>query len=165
MWCTVVRHDVPMPAQRVHTKEYAAEDRERLGLAVTRAREASGHPYRPSFAKAAGLSVRSIVNLETGKPVGPVVYEAAARLLPGWTEDTPREILDGGAVPDLVIRPDHRVSPVLTATPDDPRFWIALRDEVRPEQFEELWKLYLEKREARRLLAERDFKEGHPSNG
>jgi hypothetical protein len=102
VWCTVVRHDVPVARQRVHTREFSAEARERLGLAITRAREASGHPYRPSFARAAGLSVRSIVNLETGNPVGPSVYEAAARALPGWTEDTPRTILEGGAAPSTL---------------------------------------------------------------
>jgi hypothetical protein len=60
-----------------------------------RAREADGHMYRPSFATLAGISVASLLKLETGKPVGPSVYEAVARALPEWTEETPRKILEG----------------------------------------------------------------------
>lgn len=57
------------------------------------------HPYRPSFALLIGKSVRSLVKLEQGEPVGPTVYEAAADHLPGWTRDTPKAILDGDAPP------------------------------------------------------------------
>jgi hypothetical protein len=64
-----------------------------------RAREADGHMYRPSFARRAGISVASLLKLETGKPVGPTVYEAVARALSSWTEGTPRHILDGGEPP------------------------------------------------------------------
>lgn len=57
------------------------------------------HPYRPSFAALIGKSVRSLVKLEQGVPVGPTVYEAAADHLPGWTRDTPKAILDGSSPP------------------------------------------------------------------
>jgi transcriptional regulator with XRE-family HTH domain len=84
---------------RPSTKAYPSAARKQLGLAVTRAREAAGFPYRPAFAKAAGVSVRSILKLEQGDPVGAPIYEAAARALPGWNEGTPRLILEGGAPP------------------------------------------------------------------
>jgi len=93
-----VRDDAPV-AQRPHTKEFTAEDRRRLGLAAIRAREAAGHPKRPSFRDASGVSVRSNVKLESGDPIGPYVYEAYARALPNWTEDTPVTILNGGPIP------------------------------------------------------------------
>jgi hypothetical protein len=145
-----------MSLQRVHTREFSAEARERLGLAITRAREASGHPHRPSFAKVAGLSVRSIVNLEAGTPVGPSVYEAAARALPGWNEDTPRMILEGSPAPEIVVptraepRPvGRRVSAVITHSPNDPEFWEALKNEVPPERYDDLWQQYLAKKQGR----------------
>lgn len=97
--CIVMRHDAHMATLRPHTKAYPAEARKQLGLAVTRAREAAGFAYRPAFARAAGVSVRSIVNLEHGEPVGPAIYEAAARALPGWGEDAPRRILEGEEPP------------------------------------------------------------------
>lgn len=37
--------------------------------------------------------MRSLLKLERGAPVGPQVYEAAARQLPEWDEDTPVAIL------------------------------------------------------------------------
>lgn len=59
----------------------------------------------------------SLVKLERGKPVGPLVYEAAARALPGWTEDTPRTILDDPEAPttptsrpEVAARPRHEWS-------------------------------------------------------
>lgn len=102
--CGVVRHDSLVTPVRPHTKTYAEADRVRLGVAVIRARQASGYKWRPSFAEAAGISVASLLKLESGRPVGPDVYEAVARKLPGWTEDTPRQILEGGAVP--VVEPE-----------------------------------------------------------
>lgn len=98
-WCVTVRHDALVTSVRPHTRDYTDEARQSLGLAFTRARELAGHKWRPSFAKAAGIAVRSLVKLEKGEPVGPTVYEAAARALPGWTEDTPRAILEGGEAP------------------------------------------------------------------
>lgn len=98
--CTLVRYGASVAEIRPHTRDYSSEDRQRLGLAVQRAREAMGpHPYRPSFATVIGKSVRSLVKLEQGEPVGPTVYEAAADHLPGWTRDTPKAILDGAPPP------------------------------------------------------------------
>lgn len=155
-----MRHDALVGDARVHTKSYGEQGRIRLGLAVTRAREAAGHPFRPSFARAAGISVRSLFKLETGVPVGPVVYEAVARVLPGWTDGTPRAILEGAAAP--VIAPEHppsngRVSAVISSGPDDPAFWVALADEVPKATFDELWRLYLERKALRHALTERDY--------
>jgi hypothetical protein len=92
-----------MGALRPHTKDYPTDARERLGLAVQRAREAADYPFRPAFAKATGIGMTSLVKLERGQPVGPLVYETVARQL-GWTEDTPRAILEGGPIPDPAPR-------------------------------------------------------------
>lgn len=97
--CTLVRYGAPVAETRPHTRDYSPEARQRLGIAVQRAREAVGHPYRPSFAALIGRSVRSLVKLEQGEPVGPTVYEAAADHLPGWTRDTPKAILEGAEAP------------------------------------------------------------------
>jgi len=107
----MVRHDAHMSERRPHTKVYSVRARDTLGLAVTRAREAAGHQHRPSFAKEARISVRSLLKLETGEPVGAQVYESVARALPGWTEDTPRAILDGGQSPPTTETPQGGVEP------------------------------------------------------
>lgn len=92
-----------MPATRPNTGEYSKAARDRLGVAIERAREGAGHPFRPSFAEAIGKSVRSLFKLEKGQPVGPSVYEAAARALPNWTLDTPQAILEGAEPPDAEV--------------------------------------------------------------
>lgn len=112
-----MRHDALVAAQRLNTRNYTEGRRIALGLAVTRAREGAGHPWRPSFAEVARISVRSLVKLETGEPVGPQVYEAAARALPGWTVDTPQAILDG-AQPPTVVEARSEFSPELQARLD-----------------------------------------------
>lgn len=89
-----------MTALRPGTRDFDQSARDRLGRAVLRAREAAGFLYRPAFAEVAKVGITSLVKLETGKPVGPKVYEAVARALPGWREDTPLEILQGGAIPE-----------------------------------------------------------------
>jgi hypothetical protein len=117
--CIVMRHDAQVASLRPHTKAYPETARKALGIAVARAREAAGFPYRPAFANAAGVSVRSILKLEQGEPVGPAVYEAAARALPGWNEDTPRVILEGGTAPEpSVSEPPDQKPPQLK--PDEP---------------------------------------------
>lgn len=151
-----------MPARRVHTKEFSVEARARLGLAITRAREASGHPYRPSFAREVGLSVRSIVNIESGKPVGASVYEAVARGLPGWDENTPQAILGGSPAPDVSAAPaapSVATHEKRTENVDEFEFWERLRRPLadQPEMFNALFTLYLRHREAQRQLAERSF--------
>lgn len=102
MSCQIVRHHEPVTARRPHTKLYEQTDRERLGKAVARAREAAGFKFRPAFEKASGVGATSLYKLERGAPVGPTVYESAARALPHWTEDTPLLILEGSAPPPTV---------------------------------------------------------------
>lgn len=102
----MVRDDALMTAARPHTKLYPDRARETLGLAITRAREAAGYPTRPTFANLAKISVRSLVKVETGDPVGPAVYEAVARALPGWDEDAPRVVLEGGPIPQPGTQPE-----------------------------------------------------------
>lgn len=114
--CTLVRYGACVAETRPHTRDYSPEARQRLGLAVQRAREAMGpHPYRPSFATLIGKSVRSLVKLEQGDPVGPTVYEAAADHLPGWTRDTPKAILEGGDPPPLREATQPEETPVSAA--------------------------------------------------
>lgn len=60
-----------------------------------------GFKWRTDFARAAEIkSVRSLEMLEAGQGgVGQSILFAVGRALPNWTEDTPRVILEGGAVP------------------------------------------------------------------
>lgn len=89
-----------MPLPQVTTSDYPEPDRARLGIAVTRAREAAGWLRRKDLAARANVSVRSLAKLESGEPgVGRLVLEAVGRTLPGWTADTPRLILDGEDAP------------------------------------------------------------------
>lgn len=87
----------------MRTGNYSQEARARLAGAIVKAREAAGHRFRPSFAKAAGVGVRSIENVESLEPgaasVGESVLRAIGRALPTWTEETPRIILEGGPIP------------------------------------------------------------------
>lgn len=115
--CAMVRDDARVDALRPNTKIYDPAARRRLGVAVARAREALGHRWRPSFAEQAGISVPSLLNLESGRPVGPTVYEAVARAIPGWDEDTPRAVLEGATPPSAAaVRPEF--SPEITARLD-----------------------------------------------
>lgn len=117
----MVRHDSQVVIQRPHTRDFSEEARHALGLAVTRAREASGHQWRPSFASTAGVSVRSLQKLETGEPVGPSVYEAVARTLglnlERWDEATPLAILDGKP-PPANVRSSDQAEPANERQPD-----------------------------------------------
>ncbi|RKT82748.1 hypothetical protein SAMN05421805_104219 [Saccharopolyspora antimicrobica] len=58
----------------------------------------------------------SLLKLETGKPVGPSVYEAVSRALPNWTEDTPRVILEHGQIPQPATETEpHEAEPAPTS--------------------------------------------------
>jgi transcriptional regulator with XRE-family HTH domain len=97
--CTSVRQDAAMAAPELNTGDYPEEDRVRLGTAVRRAREAAGMRTRKELALRASVSLRSIAKLESPigeRPVGRRVLEAVARALPGWHEDDPQRILEGG---------------------------------------------------------------------
>ena len=76
--------------------------RKHLGEEVRRARVKAGMRSQEQLAKRANVSVRSIAKLESpeGAPsVGRSVLEAVAGVLPGWTAQTPRAILEGDAAP------------------------------------------------------------------
>lgn len=94
-------HDnAPVPPSQVTTADYPEDARQRLGLAATRAREASGWIRRADFAERAGISLRSLVKLEQGRPgVGRKVLDAVGRAIPSWSEDTPWGILKGEPIP------------------------------------------------------------------
>jgi transcriptional regulator with XRE-family HTH domain len=94
-------HDnAPVPLPQVTTSDYGDDARTRLGVAVTRAREAGGWMRRRDLADRANISLRSLAKLEGGEAgVGRQVLEAVGRALPNWTEDTPRLILEGADPP------------------------------------------------------------------
>lgn len=92
--CTLVNDYEQVAPRRPHTRDYDQPARDTLGKAVVRAREEAGYTWS-SLMAAAGIGKTSLFNLERGVPVGPKVYEAVARALPGWTVDTPVEILEG----------------------------------------------------------------------
>ena len=106
-----MREDARMGTARASTGDYPEDARKRLGDAVMRAREAAGFPYRPGFANAVGRSVRSILKIESGDPVGPALYTAVGRFLPGWDEDTPIQILTGSAPPTPRPMPEPSETP------------------------------------------------------
>lgn len=134
---------------RPHTKMFPLEARERLGLAIQRAREAANYLSRPAFAKTLPIGLTSLVKLETGKPVGPTVYEAVARMLPNWTEDTPVSILEGGPIPagaaestslqprptrptrDELLMQYRRLEGVMEIVVDEQRRWREREEDVR----------------------------------
>jgi transcriptional regulator with XRE-family HTH domain len=99
--CTNLRHSARVQDRRqLRTADYDDHARERLGSAIAKARVASGHKRRTTFARAAGVSVRTVAAVERGEPtVGQSSLFAIGRTLPNWTEDTPKTILEGGAVP------------------------------------------------------------------
>jgi len=96
--CTSVNHHEHVAPRRPNTREFSQGDRDQLGKAVTRARERAGYTWA-RLTEAAGIGKTSLFKLERGEPVGPKVYEAVARALPDWDEDTPVTILRGGPVP------------------------------------------------------------------
>jgi hypothetical protein len=123
---------------RPHTKSFSQEARDTLGVAFGRAREAAGYPSRPAFAKASGVGKTSLYKLESGIPVSASVYEAAARAIPGWTEDTPIAVLAGEDPPstDVVIAAARDAGPELEDESSD------AEDEVPPnwtEDEEQMW--------------------------
>ncbi|HWM06198.1 MAG TPA: hypothetical protein VNP92_27960 [Actinophytocola sp.] len=93
-----------MSPHNLRTANYSDDDRERLAEAVAKARRASGHEWRTSFATEARVGKRSLEAVEAAEPlVGVSVLErigrALGRHLHGWNEDTPRTILEGGPIP------------------------------------------------------------------
>lgn len=91
---------------------------------MAKAREAAGHKFRTTFARAAGIkSVRSLEMLEAGEPgVGQSVLFAVGRALPNWDEGTPRVILEGGPIP--------RTTPAQPEPAPTPRYPAGLLDDM-----------------------------------
>lgn len=131
--CTGLRHSAPVARRQLRTADYPESARIRLGRAVEAARRAANFPSRPAFAKAAGVSKRSLVDLEQGNAgIGQKTLFAVAQALSGWNEETPRLILEGGeppALPEAEV-PEQEPSPVAPAgdlpdyshlTPDERR--------------------------------------------
>jgi transcriptional regulator with XRE-family HTH domain len=106
----------------LRTADFSQERRELLGEAVRNQREADGFKFRPAFAAFAGISKRSLADLEQGKPgIGETNLRAVGKALSTWTEETPRIILEGGPIPPL-SRPGSDVDrgPELAAVDIEP---------------------------------------------
>lgn len=111
----MVRHDAQVADERPHSRVFSDEVRKEVGLAIKRAREGAGHPFRPSFVVVAGspLGRRSLLKLESGVPVGAPVYEAAGRTLglyyEDWGRDTPLAMFRGAPEPPGILK--NRATP------------------------------------------------------
>lgn len=92
-----MRDHADVVTRRLRTANYDDAARRRLGDAFAKAREAAGYKHISAFARAARIkSVASLEWLENGKPgVGQSILFAVGRFMPGWTEDTPRALLEG----------------------------------------------------------------------
>lgn len=100
--CPTVRENAPVVIAGISTGDYPMEARVHLGTEVKNARLAAGIRSRAALAKLAGVSTKAIGNLEAPRkspPTGYAVLAAVARVLPNWTEETPRRILEGGKAP------------------------------------------------------------------
>lgn len=141
--CTGVYQNGAVSTERPATGEFTDKERHLLGLAITRARERMGLSQR-ELARRARISRTPLWKLENGEPVTAPMYEAVARVLPGWTEDTPRGILEGRPAPGLAspapevdttepAKPDYVPSSVRPAIGSDEwliRYAGLLKDEV-----------------------------------
>lgn len=117
----------------------------RRGDAIRKARKARGET-QAELADRAKVGLTLIGYAERGQHVSPTTLRAIAYALPEAGIEVPAD--------QPQRREGPRISPVLTSHPDDPAFWVALADEVPRETFDELWKLYQDRR---RLLAERSY--------
>jgi hypothetical protein len=89
----------------LRTADYSEDARRRLGEAVAQARRAAGLKWRTWFVGEAGVGLRSLEAVEAHEPtVGVDVLERIGRALGrhfrDWNADTPRQILEGGPIPD-----------------------------------------------------------------
>lgn len=151
-----MNHHVRVADPRPSTGDFDEIARQELGTAVIRAREQAGWSQE-ELRRRAGIGRTSLYKLESGDPVGPKVYEPVARVLPGWTEDTPRKILDGTAAPPEppsattspdqadVHLPDHATQPIRPRIGSDEwliKFATLLDDERDYLEVRMLWNLY-----------------------
>lgn len=102
-----MRNHAGVARRQLRTSNYAAEARNRLGEAVEAARTAAGYRFRTDFVRAHGIkNLRGLELLEQGKTgVGQAFLFEVARALPGWDEDTPKQILDGSPPPRTSAEP------------------------------------------------------------
>lgn len=106
--CSTRAESAVVTTRNLRTADYSAEDRKRLGDAVSEARRKAGFKWRPEFVRAHDdVRISSLKMVELAKPgVGVAALSAIGRALgrhfPQWTEETPREILDGQASPALL---------------------------------------------------------------
>ncbi len=110
-----------MSPKNLRTADYSEAARKRLADAVAQARRAIGHQWRTTFAKEAGIGIRSLEALEAHAPtVGVWVLEqigrALGRHLRDWNANTPRGILEGDPIPSH--EPVKPVKPARRATID-----------------------------------------------
>lgn len=152
-----MRHPAQV-ASRVRTGNYSQDARWRLAIAVKEAREAAGYRKRPAFCEAAGVSKRSLENVESLEPgaasVGEAVLHAIGRALPNWNEDTPRVILEGGPIPGIQRVPAD-------ISPADSMDELAPLDEILDANLDDLKKIaklyaHFEARRERRTYKEAD---------
>lgn len=130
-----------MARRQLSTGDYPDPARVRLGRAVEAARIAAGYRTRTAFIAKAGISMRSLKYVEQGnRGVGPKVLNPIATYLPGWTEDTPRHILEGGEPPEPSIKPQPQEQVQPEMTPDEKREALveifALMATYEPERLE-----------------------------
>lgn len=157
--CGGMRDYAPVATRRLRTANYDDVARQRLGDAFAKAREAAGYRTTAAFGRAAGIrSTASLEWLERGRPgVGQSILFAVGRFMPGWTEDTPRAILEGGDVPSVPegAEPapddeDNEVAKLEIGTGE----WLGyFRIRLSPEDYAEVLALW---RMARQAQKERD---------
>lgn len=105
-----MRKHAGVSTRRLSTTNYSEAARKRLGEAVAQARDAAGFHFRTDFGRTHHINPKSLELLELGKPgVGQSILFAVGRALPGWTEETPRVVLEGGSAPAAPVQA-HRGS-------------------------------------------------------
>jgi hypothetical protein len=144
-----------MARRQLRTKDYPDDARKRLGELVEQARRGAGFRYRTDFCRAHGIkNLRGLELLESGQPgVGQASLFEVARALPGWTEDTPRLVLEGGDPPPISESPSSAVpGPVAsrTVTDDDLELGVLLarHTSLSPEEIQRV----IQERQRKRAL-------------
>lgn len=125
-----MRNHSQVATLRPHTRDFPEGARETLGVVLIRAREAAGYMSRPAFSRHSGIGITSLVKIESGKPVGPQVYEKYARALDGWTEDAPVRVLRGEPAPQAA-------KPEVDTAEVPPVGYVPLA--IRPAMFTDEW--------------------------
>lgn len=169
--CPNVRENAPVVTAGISTSDFPMDARILLGQEVKSARLAAGIRSRAALAKLAGVSTKAIGNLEApvkAPPTGFAVLVAVARVLPGWTDDTPREILKGGKAPDARHLTEQPTSAVAIYAALEEAGWSA-EDEERFQTWKRVLgldglKLTLERYLAMKHDAELDDRRKQPTS-